>query len=107
MKISEEPEKWIILRMPDEVYKVFGSWAGGYLGGDRWKINSGISKVESNDDYYYFYGHSGSCYKCHKGEYGTIAFYNKATLANIIKMAEGQITILDNQDWSKSIDLWE
>lgn len=106
MNISEEPERWIILRMP-EGYKVFGSWAGGYLNGDRWKVNSGIVRVDSDDDYYYFHGHSGSCYKCHKEAYGTIAFNNKATLANIIKMAKGQITILDNQDWFKFIDLWE
>lgn len=75
MKISETPEQWVVLRLKsglddDTVYKVFAGWRGGYLDGDRWKLNSGITKVEEDDDYFYFYGYSGSCYKCHKNGYG-------------------------------------
>ena len=39
--ISETPERWVILRLSDNFYKVFGTWAGGYLDGDKWKLNSG------------------------------------------------------------------
>jgi len=74
--ISETPEHWVILKLPYEdeiIYKVFAGWRGGYLDGDRWKMNSGVVKVESDDDYYYFYGYSGSCYKCHKKGYGIVS----------------------------------
>lgn len=42
--ISETPDKWVILKLPNDYYKVFGTWAGGYLDGDRWKLNSGMVK---------------------------------------------------------------
>ena len=62
--ISEVPDRWVIFKLPNNYYKVFGTWAGGYLDGDRWKLNSGISKVEQDENFYYFIGFSGSCYKC-------------------------------------------
>jgi hypothetical protein len=43
--VSETPENWVILKITNNgeiVYKVFGSWVGGYLGSDNWRINSGI-----------------------------------------------------------------
>jgi len=64
------PDTWVILRIDngdDPVYfKVLAGWSGGYLDGDSWKLNSGITKVELIDDYYHFHGWSGSVYKCHK-----------------------------------------
>lgn len=33
--ISETPERWVILKLPNNYYKVFGTWAGGYLDGNR------------------------------------------------------------------------
>ncbi len=73
-KISETPDHWVILKItPEEgnpFYRVYGGWMGGYLDGDRWKLNSGVTKVEDDENYYYFYGYSGSCYKCHKKGYG-------------------------------------
>jgi hypothetical protein len=83
MKISETPEKWTILKVGD-FYKVFGTWAGGYIGNDRWKLNSGISKVESDDKYYYIIGYSGSCYKCKKTSYGVITSYGRNILDVIL-----------------------
>lgn len=67
------PDKWMIIRMIDNGgthYRVFGSWYGGYLGSDSWRMNSGITKVEIEDDYYLFSGSSGSVYRCHKDMYG-------------------------------------
>jgi hypothetical protein len=55
-------------------YKVLGSWSGGYLHGDSWKLNSGVVKIVEDDEYYYFHGFSGSVYKCHKRMYGMTAF---------------------------------
>ena len=89
---SETPDKWVVLKMSrggDVYHKIFGSWAGGYLDGDRWKMNSGIVSVEEDDEYYYFIGYSGSCYKCHKEGYGVMTSYSQSVLDNIIDKASG------------------
>ena len=95
-RVSETPEQWVIIRIPTEdnidvpYYKVFAGWRGGYLDGDRWRLNSGITRVEEDDEYYYFYGYSGSCYKCHKNAYGLkneryyFSLYVQGVLADII-----------------------
>jgi hypothetical protein len=66
------PDKWAIIgfKGPDEHHRVLAGWYGGYLYGDYWRINSGITKVEEDGDYYLFHGYSGSVYKCHKDSYG-------------------------------------
>jgi len=101
--ISETPERWVILRLPDNNYKVFGTWSGGYLDGDRWKLNSGIEKVDQDDDFYYFTGFSGSCYKCNKRSYGVATLYGQSVLNKIINTNE-QIELMDNvEDWSNVV----
>ena len=89
--ISETPDKWVVVKIDNNLdkpfYKVFATWAGGYLDGDRWKLNSGIKLVIDDDDYYYFIGHSGSCYKCHKKGYGTASSYGEGVLMDMIKNA--------------------
>ena len=90
--ITETPDKWVVLKLnnaSETYYKVFGSWAGGYLDGDRWKMNSGIASVEEDDNYYYFIGYSGSCYKCHKKGYGIMTSYSQSILDNMINKASG------------------
>lgn len=71
------PDRWIILKFKQndqDVYKVFGTWGGSYTYGPSWKVNSGITKVTKEDNYYLFEGYSGSVYKCHMGAYGTTAY---------------------------------
>jgi hypothetical protein len=89
--ISETPDRWVVVKIDNKLdtpfYKVFATWAGGYLDGDRWKLNSGIKSVESDEDYYYFIGHSGSCYKCHKKGYGTATSYGEGVLQDMIENA--------------------
>lgn len=96
-KISEIPERWMVLKIvtSDTLYKVFGSWAGGYLGEDRWRINSGISRVEEDEDNYYFYGFSGSCYKCKKGSYGVVGGIARATLSKMLENGSVKVEVLD------------
>jgi len=65
------PDNWVILRIAVEekiLYKILAGWSGGYLEGDHWRLNSGIERVEEEDDadYILFHGHSGSVYNCHK-----------------------------------------
>jgi len=87
--ISETPDRWVVVKIDNKLdtpfYKVFATWTGGYLDGDRWKLNSGIKLVESDEDYYYFIGHSGSCYKCHKKGYGTASSYGERVLMDMIE----------------------
>jgi hypothetical protein len=94
MNITEAPDKWVVLELPDNNYKVFGTWAGGYLDGDRWQLNSGIKGVEQDEDYYYFIGFSGSCYKCKKKSYGFATSYGEGVLNNLLKAADGKIKLL-------------
>lgn len=78
------PDNWVVIFLngDDPHYRVLVGWSGGYLTGDSWRMNSGITRVEKttetfniNDrthvaEYYNFYGSSGSCYKCNKEAYG-------------------------------------
>ena len=66
------PDNWVILKIQYEnetLYKVLGGWSGGYLDGDSWRMNSGITAVEKQGYLYGFYGSSGSVYLCHQGAY--------------------------------------
>lgn len=96
--ITESPERWVILSLPDNLYKVFGTWSGGYLDGDRWKLNSGIDKMEQDEDYYYFIGFSGSCYKCHKNKYGITSPYGLGILNKILERAGDHIKLVPSAD---------
>lgn len=76
------PDEWVIIKIsgPDPHYRVFGSWRGGYLSGESWRMNSGVKSVEMEGDYYLFNGDSGSVYKCHKKAYGIRSFHNSTVL---------------------------
>ena len=65
------PDNWVVIKLKgdDPHYRVLAGWSGGYLDGDAWRMNSGITKVEEDDNYYKFYGSSGSCYSYHKNTY--------------------------------------
>lgn len=77
------PDRWIIIKhtsSEETIYKVFGTWGGGYLSSDAWRINSGIESVTCDEDYYCFKGFSGSVYKCYKNSYGVTGSYNYGIL---------------------------
>jgi hypothetical protein len=62
------PDNWkIICIQPDNLLKVLAGWSGGYLEGDSWRMNSGITEITEDEVFYYAHGHSGSVYKLHKG----------------------------------------
>lgn len=105
-----KPDQWVVVKMdngnPDELlYKVFASWIGGYLDGDYWRLNSGITKVKETEDSFDFYGASGSCYSCLKGAYGKGTSFHQGVLQNIINQATKlgvTVTVMDGDtDWSK------
>ena len=66
------PHNWVVLKIQNNeeiFYKVLAGWSGGYLDGDSWRMNSGITGVEKQAHLYGFYGSSGSVYWCHKDAY--------------------------------------
>lgn len=103
MKITEKPDRWVVLQMGDDLYKVFATWSGGYLNGDSWKLNSGISRVKQDNHYYYFFGFSGSCYQCSKGAYGVNGSYGLGVLGRIID-TDGVSLLEDREDWGGLFD---
>ena len=104
------PDKWVVIGITKKgqtVYKIFGSWAGGYLDGDSWKLNSGIESLTEDEDNYYFKGYSGSVYKCNKNHYGIATSYSQSVLENFQRVAlEGnmKITIFEENNWKQQID---
>lgn len=99
LNVTDQPDRWVILKIGD-LYKVFGSWIGGYTEGDSWKVNSGIAKVDQDEIHYYFTGHSGSCYKCHKQTYGITNSYGRSVLDQLLKLSEGKVEVLEEFDLS-------
>jgi hypothetical protein len=59
-------DNWVVIKMKgdDPHYRLLVGTSGGYLDGDSWRMNSGITKVEEDEAFYYFYGSSGSRYRC-------------------------------------------
>lgn len=87
-----KPDKWVVIKIThnDETYyKVFGTWYGGYLDGDYWRLNSGITKVVETENDFEFFGQSGSVYVCKKSSYGTNG-YSQSILNGMIEKAQSQ-----------------
>jgi hypothetical protein len=94
--METKTDKWVVIQIGnvDPIYKVFASWAGGYLDGDSWRLNSGIESVEDAGEYYNIIGYSGSVYACWKTAYGIATAYSENVLNNIITRAvENDITV--------------
>jgi hypothetical protein len=66
------PDVWVVLEFttPKETLrKVFAGWYGGFAGSNSWKLNSGITAVRCDGDWFEFDGYSGSTYRCHPNNY--------------------------------------
>lgn len=98
------PDSWVILRIEgnDPHYKVLAGWLGGYLDGDSWRMNSGIDHCDFDGDYYYFYGSSGSCYKCHKDMHRLSAI-TSGIYSQLKDIHGGKVELLDEQDWTEKV----
>lgn len=95
-----QPEQWVVIKInsADEIiYKVFGTWRGGYATSDCWKLNSGITHTEETEDYYDFVGYSGSTYRCHKNLQGRdrMGPYLNGVLDDILDQTKGVIVNYD------------
>lgn len=91
------PDGWVIVRNKENKdYRVFGSWSGGYLDGDSWRINSGIADYVIDEGNIDFVGDSGSVYRCREGG-GHITAYNYELLQGILERSEGYEVITFEQ----------
>lgn len=91
-----KPDCWVVFKVDNPefespIYKVFGGWYGGLANGDSWKINSGITKVEEDENNYHFYGSSGSVYIVNKSNY-SMSSYMMNVWGNFMKQLEGTTT---------------
>jgi len=88
------PDEWelVFLDTEEKHYRIFASWYGGFSIGDSWKLNSGITNVQDNGDFFIFFGESGSEYWCSKKRYGINSSYNTSVLQSLIKNADFNIT---------------
>ena len=91
VKYTHCPDGWMLVEIggTDPHYRIFGSWRGGYLDGDSWRLNSGCKTMKKVGEYYYFFGHSGSVYKCHEDGYGRLGVYNDGVLRSYEDKAGG------------------
>lgn len=97
------PDGWNIIKVKNEnhtEYFVFGSWSGGYLDGDSWRRNSGITKVEEHKEGkihdYKFHGYTNSVYVCAKHAEGRISGYAMGILDKMLKTNGAEIISLEN-----------
>lgn len=90
------PDNWVIVKITgtDPHYRVFGAWRGGYTNGDAWRLNSGITAVKEDDEYYYLNGFSGSVYRCHKKTYGWLGSYCSGIITNYCEASQGTMSIV-------------
>lgn len=97
------PDRYELLRITKDgevSYKVFGTWVGGYLSGDSWRLNSGIQRVEEDGDMVKFIGYSGSIYKAYKEAVGT-TFYTAGVLQQMLDVSseDCKIEMITLQDY--------
>ena len=91
------PHRWVVIKLPERGYKVLGGWVGGYLDGDEWRLNSGITRADREDDLWFFSGASGSVYQCHESAYGVTAL-SGGILKKLVD--RGAVEMPEDTDWS-------
>ena len=94
-------DNWVVifLNSNDPHYRVLVGTSGGYLTGDSWRMNSGIVKVEEDENFYAFLGASGSAYICNKQSY--CLRMNSAHVWRAMQEQHGdKVSLMDeNTDW--------
>ncbi len=92
------PDKWVIIEIlnggDEPLYKVWGSWYGGYVGSDSWRASSGVTKFDAPDEegWRQIHNFSGSIYHCHVEGYG-ISSYAHSVLSGMIAKSPEHIRI--------------
>src|SRR6185503_426947 len=72
------PDRWVLLEISNDghvTHKVFGTWFGGYVDGESWRLNSGITRVHrTKNKGFAVEGYSGSEYQIRESNYGTTGY---------------------------------
>lgn len=101
-----KPDGWVILKISSDEfesgygYKLFSSWRGGYLDNDSWRLNSGITSIEKENDeeeYYIVKGNSSTEYMIHSSTFKALGLYNSSVLEHIIK--DYDVTIINIEQY--------
>lgn len=95
------PDNWVIIKITgsDPHYRVLAGWSGGYLDGDSWRMNSGITDVTEDEDAYYFSGSSGSTYRCWKESY-TLRMNNSHVWDQLKQLHGDRVELMsEDTDW--------
>jgi hypothetical protein len=95
-----KPDGWVILKIQNPEgcgYKLFSSWRGGYLGNDSWRLNSGITSIEKENDYYVVKGNSSTEYAIHPSTFERLGAYNGSVLETII--GDNDVTIINIEQY--------
>lgn len=90
MSRKYSPDAWAIVEVTvdDQTFrKVLGSWYGGYLGSDSWKMSSSIVEVVELPNAFEFHNESGSIYVGYKNCYG-VSSYAMSVFSGLQKQAE-------------------
>ena len=98
---EHRPDNWVVLKFSgdDPHYRVLAGWSGSYLAGNTWRMNSGITKVEEDESFFYFYGSSGSRYRCDKGSY-MLRMNNAGTWAKLQELHGDKVEMMpEDTDW--------
>lgn len=93
------PDKWVILKIEhkdqEPIYKLLSGWYGGYLDGDSWRLNSGITAIKNGIGLTYITGSSGTEYKCYLNNEGVSSMMTEV----IIQLKRiATVTICDHKD---------
>lgn len=97
------PDNWVILHMKGdegESHKVLAGWSGSYLHGASWKLNSGITRVVDEGDYWNIHGYSGSSYLCRKNRerLGSITAVVLASFEEVVKDTGASVRVVPVAD---------
>jgi hypothetical protein len=85
------PDRWVVIDITHKgntVRKVLGGWIGGYAKSDTWRLNSGVTEVKDEGDFYLFSGASGSVYKCWKRNEGMTSLSSSVYASMVTQAAE-------------------
>ena len=94
-------DNWVVIKMKGDKphYRLLVGTSGSYLYGDSWRMNSGITKIEEDEKFYYFYGSSGSSYCCYKESY-TLRMNNAHIWDRLQKLHGDKVEMMrEDTDW--------
>ena len=102
--ITNYPDKWLILEITDKTHgtfrKILGSWYGGYLGSDSYRVSSAVQKSTETENDYEFVTET-SVYICRKGSQGMnpIATTVLVKMTNHAESVGSTVKVINDYDW--------